>query len=365
MRDSANLDFLRSCAVLSVALSHFYSYCGIPKYAVIAHNIGVGGVAFFFVHTSLVLFLSMERTRSPRLAIDFYVKRFFRIYPLCWLCIAVVLSTGLSDEPVAQLHSLGLRGVTINAALLQNFFQVPNVIGPLWSLPWEVQMYSILPFLYVIVTQKDKNWFPLTIWAGLTICAVVFTLPAFPRAFHPAAIPPMFLGGIVAYQMRNRQHVFKSFFWPVSVLSLIVFRTILLHGDNMESSWNAGVNAFICLLLGLSIPMFSEIRSRPLTASSKQVAKYSYGIYLFHVPILALVFGHLPQIPMWGKVAAFFFITGVVSVTVFHLLEEPCVRLGRKLASGLSNKQKDHLTRTTVDGVNAPLKSLMPSDSAH
>lgn len=355
MRDSANLDFLRGCAVLSVVLSHVYgAFFGgnlstINSIRIAAENVGLGGVLFFFVHTSLVLFLSMERTRSRQLALDFYVRRFFRIYPLCWLCIAVVLTTGLGDTPDSPAHqfqALGLRGVIANVALLQNITRSPDAIGPLWSLPWEVQMYVVLPVLFILVARKGKGWLPIALWAALTVCGAMSALPGFPKGLGFTRIPPMFLGGIVAYQMRNRRRIFKGRLWPVFVLSLIGVRLLLLHGDSFWTPWNAAVNSFTCLVLGLSIPMFSEIQSPALVECSKQLAKYSYGIYLFHVPARALVLGYMSWIPSWGRCAAFVVITGAVSVLVYHILEEPLIKLGRRITTKLfSPHVRDNVLR--------------------
>ena len=110
--DSPNLDVLRSFAVLAVAASHFYMYLDVdPRFAIFAHNLGVAGVCFFFVHTSLVLFASMERTKTSNLTRNFYIRRAFRIYPLCWFCILLVLLTGWTDLPHGSLVEMGWRGI--------------------------------------------------------------------------------------------------------------------------------------------------------------------------------------------------------------------------------------------------------------
>ena len=52
MRNLTNLDFMRSVAVLVVAVSHLLLYTGYVRF--IGWS-GLTGVTIFFVHTSLVL----------------------------------------------------------------------------------------------------------------------------------------------------------------------------------------------------------------------------------------------------------------------------------------------------------------------
>src|SRR5271167_184997 len=85
-KELANLDCLRTFAVLSVIVDHagvmLASVRGAEPAAWVL-RIGHIGVLAFFVHTSLVLMFSLERlSRSPDpLAFRFYIRRLFRIYP--------------------------------------------------------------------------------------------------------------------------------------------------------------------------------------------------------------------------------------------------------------------------------------------
>ncbi len=332
--DLRNLDVLRAFAVLAVAGSHLYRYAGAdPRFAIFVDNFGVGGVLFFFVHTALVLLLSLQRTRSKHLAVGFYIRRAFRIYPLCWTCIILVLATGLTDVAHEKIVQMGWRGVAVNLALLQNVIRYPNIEMPLWSLPWEVQMYLLLPAFYLFLKRYDQAYVPVALWFGAAVLAVVFTAFNFPRAFHGAIFPPMFMGGMIAYRLLGRVRVrFPSFLWPLSILGCMLLRCLLLQGILIDTARNAAVNATVCLLVGLGIPLFAEVQSRWLRYLTHQLAKYSYGIYLLHIPSLAFVFKYLPLQPLSVKIIAFVAITGSASVITFHLIEKPLIQVGRSAA---------------------------------
>jgi hypothetical protein len=160
-RASPNLDILRSLATLMVVSCHLFIYFGNPVLFGLFEPglLGILGVAIFFVHTSLVLMQSLAR-REPYLSdwalhLDFYIRRGFRIYPLSILIVTVVYFFKL---PLAHLqpHQLsegryGLSVLFANLALVQNCLQNGEILGPLWSLPFEVQMYLVFPALYLMV----------------------------------------------------------------------------------------------------------------------------------------------------------------------------------------------------------------------
>jgi peptidoglycan/LPS O-acetylase OafA/YrhL len=143
----------------------------------------------------------------------------------------------------------------------------------------------------------------------------------------------MFIGGMVAFRLlRGTPVKLPSFMWPLGVIALMVARCSLLDGVSIDTTRNATVNAITCLVLGLGIPLFEEVRSRWLSYVAHQIAKYSYGIYLLHVPSLALVFLYLPSLPLPLKIGAFLALTGVASAFTYHLIEHPFIQWGRSIA---------------------------------
>ena len=90
MRHRSNLDILRAIAVSTVLIDHTVAtlqfHPGYHNRAVLDFTAQIGqvGVTSFFVHTSLVLMDSLKRLHETEklVALRFYVRRFFRIYPL-------------------------------------------------------------------------------------------------------------------------------------------------------------------------------------------------------------------------------------------------------------------------------------------
>ena len=91
-----NLDFIRSIAVLLVLFQHLLGSNGLgivyPDFYH-AQTMALIGVFIFFVHTSYVLMLSLERMESVKnkiLNYRFYIQRFFRIYPLSIFVVSLI-----------------------------------------------------------------------------------------------------------------------------------------------------------------------------------------------------------------------------------------------------------------------------------
>jgi peptidoglycan/LPS O-acetylase OafA/YrhL len=275
----------------------------------------------------------MQRTRSNHLTLGFYIRRAFRIYPLCWTCVILVLATGLTDVAHEKIAQMGWRGILVNLALVQNIVRYPNIEMPLWSLPWEVQMYVLLPAFYLLMKEYDRAVVPIAMWVGATALAIAFTAFDFPRAFHGMIFPPMFIGGMIAYRLLGPACAkLPSFLWPLAILVLMVLRCVLLDGVLIDTARNATVNSVTCLLVGLGIPFFAEVQSHWLRWGAHQLAKYSYGIYLLHIPSLALMFNHFPSLPLPLRIGGFFAVTTIASVVTYHLIENPLIQVGRSIA---------------------------------
>jgi len=163
--DNPNLDFLRATAVSYVFISHLTFFRGIyylgPLRIV---PLGYWGVFIFFVHTSLVLMLSLERQwiqHGPKnLFWSFIIRRCFRIFPLSVLVVSLIALSRIPQQVVEHGYFVGAAAtkwdILSNLLLIQDLTTGVSILGPLWSLPYEMQMYLFLPFLFLLFRPPDK-----------------------------------------------------------------------------------------------------------------------------------------------------------------------------------------------------------------
>jgi len=340
MRDMPNLDVLRSVAVISVVVEHVLLALGVTHIGWLQVAwVGVYGVFVFFVLTSLVLMWSLDR--KPH-TLDFYIRRFFRIYPLALVCIAAAVLTHAptSGSPTdffayAPQH---LHGFLQNATLLME--PTHWTIGVLWSLPYEVKMYLLLPVLYFFVRRNFSLWPMLVLWA----LAVMNANLGSPQSHNFAVAIAYFLPGVMAYIGFGRwKPVLPG--WALMVFLAAVWAACLIKPNFHWSAW------IFCLIVGLALPLFRQIRSKAVVGISKQIAKYSYGVYLTH--LFALVIGlYLMRGHSLG-VRLLLMVVPLVALPVlaYHLMERPMIQLGSKLAAIAEARYEQHEAKLMLRNV--------------
>lgn len=330
--ESPNLDLLRTIAVMSVFSCHLLATFVRPPRAVFLMS--EGGVLIFFAHTSLVLMMSMQRLSLSgwRLFASFYTRRVFRLYPLSTVCVLAVVLFRVPPstwEPV--FHRVGWRALCANLALVTNLTHSPLVSSPLWSLPYEIQMYLVLPMIFQLLRKFRSPAAALILWAagaGTVWASGEFHVRAGILSMFGPGIP-WFLAGVVAYQIRNKapKPVFSFWVWPLCVILLIsayAFSTSNLDADRRSP--------LCALAMALLFPFCREVPLRWLRAAAHAIAKYSYGIYLSHLPIMWLAFIRLRSLPAAARWIIFAALAIATPVIAYHLLEKPMIDFGAALA---------------------------------
>jgi len=328
--DNTNLDFLRATAVLYVFVSHLTFFRGIyflgPLRIV---PLGYWGVFIFFVHTCLVLMLSLERQwmqgGASKIFWTFMVRRCFRIFPLSILVVSLIALLHIPQKVVEHGSFVGASPtrweLVSNLMLIQNLTTGLSILGPLWSLPYEMQMYLFLPLLFLLFRSRNY-WWVVVLW----LCSVGSAVIALRHPSIPDFLlyVPCFLPGVLAYKlMRSDRAKLPAFLWPIAILAL----TVLFF---LKTGWPYPWAA--CFILGLAVPRFSPLSTPWLVKACQVVAKYSYGIYLTHFFAIWFAFVKLFAIPRTMRWGVFLLCAAGLPVLFYRLLEEPMIRVGKRLA---------------------------------
>jgi len=353
--DLANLDLLRAVAVGLVFSEHITVMMKVRG----LHGLGHFGVLLFFVHTSLVLMLSMGRLglSGGRLYAAFMVRRVFRIYPLSILTVLLVVAFRVPSVPYwgGGFTWPGWPAIASNILLIQNITHSNDIPCVLWSLPFEVQMYAVLPLLYFLMRRFPSLWTATAIWlAGIAMAGLEY----FERSGGLLWFFPCFLAGVFAWRLLTTQRRrVPGVLWIALLLVLVtlyrvedVFRD---YGPNWLAALHSAVSNdhrtwlppyldpvrdwIFCGITGLAIPFFAEIKNRWLNAVTRRIAQYSYGIYLCHVPMLWVCFSLLHLGNAIASAILTVFLTALVSFTLYHCVEHPGIQFGKHLATRLVN----------------------------
>jgi len=331
---SPNLDILRSIAVLTVLAAHLTYFLVNPKGLLFGMDMGLigrAGVLIFFVHTSLVLTMSMERMGVDgwRLFPQFYIRRIFRIYPLSILLCVVVSLCAIPPSVVATTPFVWSgRKFLDNVLLIQNITQSGSLSNPLWTLPFEIQMYSVLPLIFILLGRR--HWY-----IGF---AMVFGAACFwGRNLRIVEFVPCFLLGTLVFRILPlvRKPALVWWLWPFAVFIYLLGYDLFNPGSNsVRKEWA------LCAAIALSIPLFQECRSGMAGTAAKLVARYSYGIYLCHLPLMWFFFRRLNGTsPLIVRLVGFAVCITIVPVLCYHLLELPMIKAGVRLSQRLRDRE--------------------------
>jgi peptidoglycan/LPS O-acetylase OafA/YrhL len=330
---SVNLDLLRAIAVLSVFFAHFSDVLQNRNFG----SLGRFGVIIFFVHTSFVLMASLQRLAATAesdtsLTLAFWVRRFFRIYPLAILFVVLAAVFHIPAEPGQAYAWIGLKGFLSNLMLTQNLTYSDNILSPLWSLPLEVQMYVFLPFAYFAV-RGDRRYRSLALWVLSVLLAL--TVPRITERLDVFLYAPCFTSGIVAFDLiRSKGWTWKlpPWVWPVGI-----FAVIAMFGphDNVHLSYKMYRAWGLSLLLAVLYANVKEGRHNWVHRVSHWIAEHSYGIYLSHMVVLWIAFYRMARFPLWAQITVL--LVGAIGIPacLYVSIEKPLILVGNHVARRL------------------------------
>lgn len=338
--DSGNLDLLRSFAVLCVLVFHLLLFFGHGRVPHGLGSVGHWGVLVFFVHTSIVLMASLERQRrrgGGALLGEFMVRRAFRLLPLAWVAIVAIVALGL---PVGHLQDGRFVAVSSSPlAVVENLLMVQNLGGaesleaPLWSLPYEMQMYLLLPVLFWLVLRSRTPLAIGAVWLAVTVLAKLRLHEAETDLLDYA---PCFLAGVTGYAIaRTRRGTWYLGFWlwPVVIAAATAFyvaRPTLPHG------WVS------CLAIAIAVVGIRELPDGSWRVLCQLIARYSYGVYLAHFVVMWLAFDHLAEAPWSVQIAVFAALMVALPVALYHVVERPMIRVGERVVLALRRPAHGH-----------------------
>lgn len=256
---------------------------------------GKSFVLFFFVHSGYLMgkIFFMERYAVEREGIKrFYKGRFLRVAPLLYVNLIACLLFVPSANPTL-MEALG-------DFLFLNNYTGRGINGVTWSLSWEMQYYLIAPFVFwCFRTPSKKALLQVIALALLFEVAAGFGIKEFP----PTEFLFYFLMG---YNVNLALRLFDARkFRGSTVIAVIVgfFLGNLVYNFFFNSGFEEIANPIIGVASAftiylLELPRVDENAPQPFERYGTLrlmtlrfwtwLGILSYGIYLWHLPILSL-----------------------------------------------------------------------------
>lgn len=319
------LDSWRGICALAVAIFHFsfVMKTEILQNAILSNSYLF--VDFFFVLSGFVVCHAYrDRLGSPRKVGGFVLRRFGRLWPLhaalLFALMLVVMAINLSGRHPESLTiaeasgTYSLLALALNAALLTAVGLYSNAWNsPAWSIGAE--LYTYLLFAAVVVfAGKRLLGASLALMLGATLVLLAFA-PALMNStadFGFVRCIAGFFAGVATYHvhetLREKQLPLPSVA-EVGVVALAGL-FMVLAGNGPDEVHALSVLAPV--VFGAAILVFARERgalSKVLqVAPLRALGRWSYSIYMVHMPILVLLgyavwlYGDLNAVPIQASI---------------------------------------------------------------
>jgi peptidoglycan/LPS O-acetylase OafA/YrhL len=328
------LDALRGVAVVLVLAQHLGELLFPAVHAFSRHGVQLGqlGVMVFFLCSGFIIPASLERGgpsagRAATLA-GFWLGRLFRLYPLYWLslgCAAVLVVAG-AYSPASPMSPADWL---TNATMLQALAGSPHALPLYWTLAFEMIFYLALSVLFLLGLHRRSAALSLAASAGCVVAAVAAG-PLLGRAAPLGlfCLATMFTGTVF---FRWHAGTVRLRTLALCVGSALTAGTTLLVAAALQpgardvvpmlTAW-LGAYAIFCTALAL--------RARTVPGWLRRLGTISFSVYLVQAVVLLAV----PALPSPALTAVLWIaVTLAVSEGTYRLVEQPAVRLGRRLGS--------------------------------
>lgn len=304
---------------------------------------GFVGVDIFFVISGYLitglLVSELEETGQVNFA-EFYARRLRRLLPLF---LVVLITTALAAAfvlPRLQHPQQAAAGFWAALWLSNIHFALGDVdyFGPgadtnlylhTWSLGVEEQFYVLWPALLALIWKKALRYphrqtrVTMRIVLLISGCASIALSPSLPMwAFYlmPSRAWEFALGAIVWLAVRNRtiSRRFGAIAGWIGIVLILGAATLFDHASSYPG-WRA-----VLPTVGAALLLISEswVKTALSIAPMQALGRVSYGLYLWHWPMLLLGAELMPhsglQLQLFLLAA-----TWALAILTYHLVEAP------------------------------------------
>lgn len=359
------LDFLRFVAIFLVILEHWFSNH-------VSHFFMTGrlGVSLFFTLSGFlitqILLRKKENVITQKEPVGhvlriFYIRRSLRVFPIYYIAIIFLLIIGYPGLKEKSAWYF-LYASNIYSFIQQHW---DGGIGPYWSLAVEEQFYLFWPFL--ILLAKPKHLF--TIFMACIVAAPVFRGLSLIVADHisaqpdhylsmviltPACIDAFAFGGLLALwkqpgviQPALQRFLLTNKLLPLlsvaCCIALLAVKDSLLFYIAFPTAFAFFAMAVIRTFVKGVRGVWKKIVEFPLFL---YLGKISYGIYIYHVLLFAIVAvadrglqriglnlhlsGYISNVDPYIKGSSMVIFLLIIASISYYIIEKPLMNLKKR-----------------------------------
>lgn len=347
------IDLLRGVAVLLVLFRHFHNLDYTIKIPILS-KIGWIGVDLFFVLSGFLIsgLLFNEIKRKGKINFKrFFIRRGFKIYPLFYMLIMLII----------LLKILTHKELNINNILSELFFLQSYNEGMLvhtWSLGVEEHFYIFLPLLLILFIKLNKSDFgnnkviQLTFFVIAVFCLSYRIITSNYHHFNVyrsifnshIRFDSLFLGVFISYYYNYKLQYLKEWYLKYNYYILLLFFISMIFPlcfdifDYIIYTFGFSIIALgfgallLILLLNKDSLYVKKMETNFLFKFLSYIGFYSYSIYLWHIPIEAVIMktNLYNKIYLYPLFLAYLFVCIIFGAFFSKIVEIPILKIRDK-----------------------------------
>jgi peptidoglycan/LPS O-acetylase OafA/YrhL len=305
------------------------------------------GVCLFFVLSGFVIHYSTLTSSRPFSTLEFYSRRFWRIYPPYAVALALFI--------YLKVYFVTRLSIITHILLLHDFSgQTFVLINPsMWSIATECQFYLVYP---LIIFARPRFGMLKVLFGILGISLAVRCLICVGKMHEPSVFEdshlmlwanPLItlfdwtLGAYVAEQFFAGRRVFPRSVGLIAGAAGLFVVSTFIRPLSMFSFQFASLLSAICIERAI----WAQWRPSQLQKFLIPLGLCSYSFYLFHQPFLELMVKWTQAHVTMNRYAValaggpvFFVILFGVSWVIYLVIEKNSIRIGKRFSVGVSKK---------------------------
>ncbi len=341
------IDALRAIAVLGVIAIHTIGWAAasFPKAIGFAILHGSLGVQLFFLISGFAMFLTIHAGKDSKLNLKaFYLRRIFRIAPLYFLLLIIILSMRGFWSGTSGFSGMNILSHFLFIDSFSPYWMIGGIIGVEWTLSIEMTFYAFIPVFqkYIKNRQSALIAFIVSVIGSFVYAKLLLPHSPIPEQDYWTVFVfrglifqlPMFMLGFLLYFIIYPEREIAPVKKYNSKLLLCAGALILPILYIFNHSVPLGL-----LFFGFAYFLYRYPVKLLVNKIFTYIGRISYSMYLLHLLVggyarALLDYFNLHLSELWYATLLFLItilFTMAVSTLTYYFIEKPGIALGKKL----------------------------------
>ncbi len=300
----------------------------------ISQDFGWLGVCLFFLVSGFII----THVAMRESALDFLVKRVFRIFPPLWFAILLTVFVEWFMSPTPLQPGSGSYSIkqVLLAMTLFNYLMAKNVVvsGVAWTLIIEMSFYFLM---WIMLPLLRRQPLLVTTFGLIIVGAALGTRNQFGESYFVLVVtlsyvPILFIGQAIYFRWSNRCSTLTSGALITASAGEFILGTHLIQPQMLQA--NADGSYAVSMAYAIAIFVFVLILNNRLYFPRflEMIADSSYSLYLLHPVVGFYVLDVLtPHMPLTLSILIATIVSIVVAFLSHKFIEEPSRKSARNL----------------------------------